>query len=252
MAIGTPTTLTSGSDTTDSAASYTTASITPTAGAVIFCGVLTTVGSGTAGTVTLTHGSITFNTLTSTTFNGTGWRISLVQGVVNGSPSAGAITITPSAATQTGVMWVVQQWTGVDTATPVPSSNYKTGSGTSTGPSTTALSAFGSSANAVVAFVAASSPGSDTYTAGTGFTLLGNPSAMATPTARIVGEYQLANDTTPDMTISVSRAWGMVAAEVKDSGLALAASGSEYTVASGTATYSGVFNAFRGLVLVWP
>lgn len=35
-------------------------------------------------------------------------------------------------------------------------------------------------------------------------------------------------------------------------GTVLTPSGSEYLMASGTPTYSGVFDAFRGLVLVWP
>ena len=251
MAIGTPTLLTAGSDTTDSAASYSTASITPTANEVVVLYVLTTIGSGTAGTVTPTHGSITFTSVTSRLFNGTLRRISMFTGVASGSPSAGAITITPSASTQTGCAWVVQQWTGVDTTTPVVQSAVNSGTGTSL---SATLSAFGSANNATAAGGANDAAGSGAWTAGTGFTLLGNPAAMATPSVRIAGEYQLANDTTPNLTNSTSTTWGFIAAEMKAAAttLTLNASGSEFTMASGTPTYSGVFNAFRGLVLVWP
>jgi len=213
MAIGTPTLLTAGSDTGNSAASYSTASITPAANEVVVLYVLVTIGSGTAGTITPTHPSITFSSAhQSRTFNGTLRRLEMFTGVASASPSAGVITLTPSAATQTGVLWVVQQWTGVDTTSPVVQSNA--GSGTGTTLSTT-LSAFASAANATAAGGGNDAAGSGTWTAGTNFTLLGNPSAMSTPSTRIAGEYQLANDTSPDLTNSTSTTWGFIAAELR-------------------------------------
>ena len=44
----------------------------------------------------------------------------------------------------------------------------------------------------------------------------------------------------------------LVSIEGAATALTLAASGSELAAASGTPTYSGAFNAFRGLVLKWP
>ena len=249
MAIGTPTLLTAGNDTSNSVASYSTASITPTANEVVVLYVHLNIGSGTAGTITPTHPSITFSSaVKSRLFNGTLRRIEMFTGVASSSPSASAITLTPSSATQTGCSWVVQQWTGVDTTTPVVQSN--SGSGTSTTMSTT-LSAFASGNNATAAGYA--QDGSVTFTAGTNFTQLGNTS-VATPTVRLAGAYYLGQDTTPDATSTASSTYGFIAAELNAAAttLTLNASGSELAVASGTATYSGAFNAFRGLVLKWP
>jgi len=213
MAIGTPTLLTAGSDTSNSVPSYATASITPTANEVVVLYVLTTIGSGTAGTITPTHPDITFSAaVQSQTFNGTLRRLEMFTGVASASPGGGVVTLTPSAATQTGVMWVVQQWTGVDTTTPVVQSAKNSGTGTTL---STTLAAFASANNATAAGGANDAAGSGTWTAGTSFTLLGYPAAMATPSARIAGEYQLANDTTPELTNTASTTWGFIAAEMK-------------------------------------
>lgn len=212
MAIGVPSLLTAGSDTTNNAASYATAAVLPAANEVIELAVVTTVTSGTAETVVPTHPSITFTQTRTQLYNGTLRRISHFTGVADGSPVSSAITITPNAATQTGCMWIARQHTGVDTASAVVQSNSGSGTGTTF---STSLAAFADAANATTAFAGYEGAGSPTFTAGTGFTLQGNPSAMATPSQRIVGEYQLANDTTPDMTVSSSNAWGFIAVELR-------------------------------------
>lgn len=211
MAIGTPTLLTANNDTSNSVASYATASITPTANEVVVLYVHTNIGSGTAGTITPTHPDITFSSaVKSQLFNGTLRRIEMFTGVASSSPGGGVITLTPSAATQTGCSWVVQQWTGVDPAAPVVQSNSASGTNTSMA---TTLAAFASANNATAC--GAAQDGSVTFTAGTGFTLLGN-TAVATPSVRLAGSYQLAADTTPDMTSNTSSTFGVIAAELKE------------------------------------
>ena len=86
-------------------------------------------------------------------------------------------------------------------------------------------------------------------TAGSGFTILGNATGQS---RRFTHEWKTGEDTSVDISGGSGRWLGIALEIAADTGLSLAPTGSEYTVASGTPTYSGAFNAFRGLVLVWP
>lgn len=130
------------------------------------------------------------------------------------SGAAEALTITFSGA-QTSVGWQVTEYDGVNTSgtngsgavlQSVPSTNNPSSSASAT------LAAFGSVNNATAAGMSAD--GSVTFTAGTGFAVLGQVGGGST--ASTVGsEFKPTNDTSVDWTSSVSDALCTVAIEIK-------------------------------------
>jgi hypothetical protein len=105
--------LTSGTDTTASATSASTASVTPTASRLVLAGFY--VNNTLTGTPTCAGNGLTWVNVADVTF-GDGTRRLLVYRAMGASPSAGAITITrANSDTWDNVAWSVAEFDGVDT-----------------------------------------------------------------------------------------------------------------------------------------
>jgi hypothetical protein len=102
--------LTTGSDTTNTA-TYTTASITPTAGRLVLVAVLATVGSGTAPAITISGCGLNWVEVDQT--NAGSRIVHLFRAM--GAPSDGPLTITAASAL-TSALWQVTEFNGVDTS----------------------------------------------------------------------------------------------------------------------------------------
>jgi len=131
-----------------------------------------------------------------------------------GTPSTGALTIT-FGVTHESCAWSVAEATGIDTSGTNGSGavvQVVTATGTGTTPAVT-LAAFGSANNATYAGVA--TRGDLVTSPGTGFTLLGTATSSISSVVGVGSQYQLANDTSVDMTIATSDVWGIIGVEVK-------------------------------------
>ena len=201
--------VTSGGDSTDrsSAPGYTTASVTLKAGRLCLLSIENSAASAAAPSAIT--GGPTWTQRATGQYNGTANRLSLYSAVPT-VDYTGTIDIA-FGATQTGCTWVLDEFSGVDTATNhglVQVTAVATGSGTT--PAAT-LSAFGSANNAT--FGVQGHAANTTATPGTGFTELADV-GTATPAQAIGTEWRVDNDTSVDFTIT-SAAWACVGAEIK-------------------------------------
>ena len=123
MALGTPTNLTSGGAAT-AAASRTTASISPTGGALLLACTGANRGSGTPTTVVVTDTLTGTGSWTSINVRDTSGKVltSLSYAKAGPTPGTGTITFTYSggAGNPARQAWIVDEITGQDTTTPVP------------------------------------------------------------------------------------------------------------------------------------
>ena len=203
MAIAFGSLLTTG---TSATANITTASVTPTAGDVVFVSLYMRSNTG---TVTLSGNGLTWTKQTITNYSGTEYY--LFTGT--GTPSAGTITSSGGNGASTN-LWIVQTFTGVDTSSPVVQTNY------SSGTSTTLSTTLGSSITAGnTGFGFGWTRNQPTFTAGSGFTLNGNANESA-GARTMQNEYYLnkTNNAVIDMTINTSQAWTMIGAEIRATG----------------------------------
>ena len=106
--------LTSGHDPTN-ASTFTTASITPAANALVTVAVLTHQSSSAAPSPTLTGGGMaSWTVVASVAYNGnTPLDRLTIYRAMSASPGSGPITIT-SSVTVSNCQWIVSQWSGVD------------------------------------------------------------------------------------------------------------------------------------------
>lgn len=170
------------------------------------------------------------------------------------SPTTGALTITATEA-MSGCGWSWSEYAGIDTSGTSGSGaivQTVTNSGVGTTLSAT-LAAFGDAANGVA--VGFSTDADSVYTAGGGYTILGQDvSASASPTASIGQEWRADNDTSPDATIGASAAWGIIASELKAAATYTPPLGLSYRVAfafgvaAGTVPTPGQWTYFDGHV----
>ena len=232
-------------NTTRTSASDTTTSFTPSANAfllAVFHGVTTNTATVSDST------GLTWNVINTATYNSSN-RYTVAWAQAPASPSSMTVTVTWGASFSGYVTGGVAETTGHNTTTPVIAASVKTGSGNSATFSTAAAPALSSSGNRQVIVACSRGPGTNAEAGWTG--VIGQAGVNCMTFAAHIGTP---GDTSPTATDSgaTSRAYAALAFEIADGGLALAASGSELTVAGGAPTYSGVFNAFRGLVLLWP
>lgn len=98
-------------------ATYTTASITPAANALILAAIETDIGAGAPSIPTLTGNSLTWVQVIDCYFDqaGTTHRLTVFR-AMGESPTTGAVTIDYAGVTQAGCTWVINQFTGVDTS----------------------------------------------------------------------------------------------------------------------------------------
>lgn len=132
MALGTPTNLTSGGAAT-AAASRTTASISPTGGALLLACTGATRGSAAPTTVVVTDTLTGTGTWTSINLRDASGKVltSLSYAKAGPTPGTGTITFTYSGGSNpVRQAWIVDEITGQDTTTPVPESATNEGTGT--------------------------------------------------------------------------------------------------------------------------
>lgn len=199
-----------------------------------------------APTVTDT-GGLTWTNRGSMIINGT-TRITVDSAPVTTSPGSDTVTWT-YATTILGCSRAVLSVTGHNTSSPFVGSAV-TKTATSTGPNAGTVASLTDANNGQLLIVGHHRATADA-TAEAGWSELCDV-AGATPAEGLAVYSKIASgDTTPTATLGSSVIWGTIYLELANGGLALSASGSEYTVASGTPTYAGAFNAFRGLVIKW-
>ena len=198
MALGTPTTLRAAAQITSP---HTTASFTPTSGALVLVVVTATGGSSDTGTETAAamfgaHDAIASWTMIQQSNAGGSAKAAVYIGYgFASSATADTLTITKAGA-PASLECYIWEITGVDTSTPI--TDVIGGFFTVTNPSLTVGSAPGTDDMKVG--VLASRNDSDGVTAGSGFTLLANH-FHANPSAALAVEYEgSATDTTVDFS----------------------------------------------------
>lgn len=201
--------------------SQVTASISPSADALILAWVGDTKVSTNLAAPTLSGNGLTWVQVATQTYDANGnnpfSRLTLFR-AMGASPSAGAVTISTGAESMTGFTWSIVQVTGTDTsgtngsgAVVQSATNFDSSSlATSL---TVTLSAFSSASNATAGgFVLA--PSTATLVAGSGFTII-NQASHTAPNTRIGTERLLGNDTTVDVSWSGVASVAGIAAEIK-------------------------------------
>lgn len=194
--------LTNGIESSGSGTTVNTASVSPAANSAIVVAVVGFNGVNMA----VSGGGLTWSTKINGYQYATDHRIWVF--VAYGSPAAGALTLTYDDGTF--LAWVVDNITGTVSSTPT-NANTATGSGSSTAPLAT-LGAFAHASNGTWGYCVAQDAAA--HTPGTGFAEVLQRAGLFDFEDSTI--YQDANDTTADVTLSLSAAWGMVAMEIVD------------------------------------
>lgn len=218
------TNLTQGTKTTD-ATSAATASITPTANALVIATVISRRGdSGEPTEPTASGNGLTWVSLGSayTDTGGASRKKVTWFRAMGSSPSAGAVTFSFSE-TQTSFTWAIDEFTGVDTSgtngsgaivqSVINNQDSSTGAATS---NTATLAAFGSANNATYGSFA----GDQSLTpvaVGSGFTQIADIEETVEGTTLVYTEFKTTNDTTVDVTYSSGNSNAIIGIEVKAS-----------------------------------
>lgn len=187
---------------------YSNASFTPTANALVLVWVASSGGSADVSSVT--GNGITYAEVTSIGSGVTNISVSLWAGSA-ASPSNGAISITFPAG-RTGCNWRVEEWTGSVTPTV---RQFKTDQEESASANTVGdvtLDALPQATSAVAAMFAKNSTGD--FTAGTDFTP-GLNSGHTTPVSRALTEYDIVPvDALADCSWATAAPWHGLAIEI--------------------------------------
>lgn len=194
--------LTAGVESSGSGTTVNTASVSPSASSAVIVTVVAFNGANMAASGL----GLTWSTKINGFQYATDHRIWVFVGY--GSPSAGVIALTYDDGTFLG--WVVDNVTGSVSSTPT-NANTATGSGTGTAALAT-LGAFANAANGAWAYCV----GQDAvnHTPGTGWTEVAQRTGLFDFEDSTI--FRDSNDTTADITLSASAAWGMVALEIAD------------------------------------
>ena len=208
------TSLTSGSDNTDQDV-YTTASISPSANALVLAAVVTATNTATERTITLSGNGLTWVQIDSLNFNpGNPERRVTLFRALGPSPSAGAVTITSDGTNTIGCLWSIVEFSGVDisgtngSGAIVQSAN-NTANATSI---TVTLGSFSSTGNAT--YGAFGIDTNEAQTVGSGFTAIHDVETTA-PVMEIFTEWKKGNDTSVDESSATSDLRGGIAVEMK-------------------------------------
>lgn len=200
--------LTSGIESSGSGTTVNTASVSPAANSAVVVVVVAFNGANMAASGL----GLTWTTKINGFQYATDHRIWVFVGY--GSPSAGVIALTYDDGTF--LAWVVDNITGTVSSTPT-NANTATGSGTSTTALAT-LGAFADAANGTWGYCVAQD--AVALTAGTGFTEIAQRTGLFD--FEDSTNFRDSNDTTADVTLSGSAAWGMVAMEIVEAAAAAA------------------------------
>jgi hypothetical protein len=200
--------LTTGSS-TNNVSSYSTATIAPTAKALVLAWVTSTGSSPAVPTVT--GCSLTWVQVAS--FGGSGQRLTLFR-AMGAAPTSGSVSISFGAA-QTGCAWSIVQFSGVDTSgSDGAGAVVQSAANNATGITslTVTLGAFADPNNATAGGFASNINAA--ASAGSGFSYISG-AGYATPTAHIDTEWRGDNDTTVDMSFPSSANAAGIAAEIR-------------------------------------
>lgn len=184
--------------------SYSTASITPTANRLILAWVYS-IAATTPNTPTASGNGLTWDEVANVLDSDGVRRLTLFRSL-GASPSAGAVTFNLGGQTQTGCVWSVVEFSGIDTSGSNGSGaivQFDTeASAGSVSSLTSTLAAFSSVNNATAGgFGYPLNSGNGTN--GSGFTEVGER-FQSTPNQAIYSEFRSDNDTTVDMSIGAS------------------------------------------------
>jgi hypothetical protein len=197
--------------------SYNTASISPTAGALLLMAVETDQASGSTNVKPSVSGlSATWTEIGDVNYDtsGTTYRLTLFYGV--GATGTGTITISYGGTAQGGCSWSVDQVTGADTSSPIVQTKSSTVPGSAATSQSLTLDSAITSGNG--AWMAASWEAQESGSAESGWTLLGN--GNHTGPAGAVCSMGIAGSSDQSGTISwtTSVANGALIAEIKAAG----------------------------------
>ena len=211
-----PTNLTAGGSNT-AATSYTTASITPSANALVLASVYNNADPLVPNTPTLTGNGLTWVEVVTRLDGVTNTRITLFR-AMGSAPSAGAVTIDMAGQSQAnGSTWIVTEFSGADTSGTNGSAAVIQGAGAGCvfgSTLTVTLGAFSSAANATYGAIVIT--GIKDIVPGSGFTQIRELQDTQPPgTISVQDEWKSTNDTSVDWTWSGSHCNYAVAAELK-------------------------------------
>lgn len=229
----------------------TSANLTCSANKLYLACVVNQTSGGGATPSGLTGGGQSTWTQVRTALVGANERMTIFRALSASPGAAAALTATWSSSQGSfGAIWVIEYAGVLTTGTNGADAVVQSASNTSSSASglTVTLASFADATNNVAAGFFCNATTS-AATAGSGFTLLGNSTGQS---RRFSHEWKTGEDTSVDITGGTGRWVGVGLELAADTGLTLAASGSEVTVADGSPTYAGAYNAFRGLVLKWP
>jgi hypothetical protein len=178
--------------------------------------LLTVCSRGTApmGVSSVTGGGITW-TEAATAFTGTGPNMSIFRGLTTSGASTGALTITVSGGPTSSFKWIVDEFTGVNTTTPVvQAADCVSGVNQTTG--TVALSGFADATNNVAYGVFAHNiQEAFTADASGGWAILVDNQTVVTGVIVQASEWKTGSDTSVTMTWATGTdRWSGTAVEI--------------------------------------
>lgn len=204
-------------DSATDATSYATASVSPTANALVIATVTSHIASGPPVEPTASGNGLTWVSMNTNTTNHSNTRRTTQFRALGASPSAGAVTFDFGSETQLFAIWTVDQCTGVDTSgTNGSGAIVQVGDSTGTGfgtSQTITLSAFGSSNNAAYGYMQHGT--NEATTQGTDFAELSDNNISDGGLLSGAQTQWKLNDETVDWTWSTSSRMQGVAAEIK-------------------------------------
>lgn len=197
----------------DAADTIQTASIAPTANALIIACITTEVTSGTAPTVTMTGNGLTWEVVQTQLAETSLLRTTMLR-ALGASPSSGVATIVPATNSTSGCTWAIGQFTGTDTSGTNGSGAIVQSKGNTASSATELIvtmdNAFSAANNSAIGCF--SNPANAALTPGTGFSTVQTNATGTTSRSYLVSD---ANDTTVDVTAATTSLVG-VAAEIKE------------------------------------
>lgn len=219
------------SSSTTNATNYTTASVTPTANALVLLATVATRNSTTCSDndiVSVTGNGLTWVNVNRQCFSSAGTPVQTVETwrTMGASPSTGTINFDFSATTQLNAAWAVIECTGVDTSGTNGSGAVVQNAINSIEPGTSltvTLGAFGNASNATLGVFGVAD--NVTVTEGSGFTELAEQ--LVSDGGTDIGlqvEWKASNDTSVDASFSSIDAGG-IAIEIKAAATAAETSG---------------------------
>lgn len=203
----TPRHLTHGEDPSN-ATSYATASISSSARRLLLLAVYNRHATNAPVPSSVSGAGLTWTQVTSIQHAASGARLTVYRAYAT-TPASGAITIS-FGSTQTNCSWSIEEFSAVDSSSPVVQS--ATASGNSSAPAAT-LAAFGHERNGT--YAAVGNNGVRTFTPASGYVELADVQVSGAENGHLSVEYSGENDTTPDGTLSGSEQWAVVAIELR-------------------------------------